>query len=156
MKILKLSIKGLQNFKNTLEVDFVAQQRVEDDDKLQMFNVFSNVYINSTLSFIGINASGKTTILKLISFFIGLLNNEPINNISSKEFLYDLDNIENIVFIAYFYHNNVVYKLETVVGKKINSIDGSTKLVIIDETLWSKEIGKVKTKKVSMILGKLR
>ena len=147
MKILKLSIEGLQNFKDTLEVDFVAQQRVDDDDRIQMFNVFSNVYINPTLAFIGINASGKTTILKLISFFIGLLNNEPINNISSKEFLYDLNNIKNTVFTAYFYHKNVIYKLETVVGRKINSIDGNTKLVIIDETLWSKEICKVKTKK---------
>lgn len=147
MKILKLSIEGLPNFKNTLEVDFVAQQRVDDDDRAQMYNVFSNVYTNPTLSFIGINASGKTTILKLISFFIGLLNNEPINSISSKDFLCDLDNIKKICFTAYFYHNNVIYKLETVVGKKINSIDGSTKLIIIDETLWSKEVSKVKTKK---------
>ncbi len=147
MKILKLSIEGLQNFKNILEVDFVAQQRVDDDDRIQMFNVFSNVYISPTLSFIGINASGKTTILKLLSFFIGLLNNEPINSISSKEFLYDLDIIKNIIFTAYFYHNDVVYKLETIVGKKINSIDGSTKFVIIDETLWSKGICKIKTKK---------
>ena len=147
MKILKLSIEGLQNFKNILEVDFVAQQRVDDDDRIQMFNVFSNVYISPTLSFIGINASGKTTILILLSFFIGLLNNEPINSISSKEFLYDLDIIKNIIFTAYFYHNDVVYKLETIVGKKINSIDGSTKFVIIDETLWSKGICKIKTKK---------
>lgn len=147
MKILKLSIEGLQNFKDTLEVDFVAQQRVDDDDKIQMFNVFSNVYLNPALAFIGINASGKTTVLKLISFFIGLLNNEPVNKISSKEFLYDLDNINNTIFTAYFYHNNLIYKLETVVGKKINTTDGNTKLVILDETLWSKEICKVKTKK---------
>ena len=53
MKILKLSIKGLRNLKNTLDVDFVAQQRVDNDDKEQMFNVFSNVYTSPTLSFIG-------------------------------------------------------------------------------------------------------
>lgn len=146
MKIFKLSIEGLQNFKNNLEIDFVAQQRV-DDDRIQMFNVFSNVSISPAISFIGINASGKTTILKLISFFIGLLNNQPINSISSKEFLYDLNIKKYIIFTAYFYHNDVIYKLETIVGKKINSIDSSTKLVIIDETLWSKEICKVKTKK---------
>lgn len=147
MKILKLSIEGLQNLKNTLEVDFVAQQRVNDDDKEQMFNVFSNIYLIPTLSFIGINASGKTTILKLISFAIGLLNNEPINSISSKEFLNDLESKQNIIFTAYFYHNDIVYKLKTVVGRKINSIDGNTKFVIIDETLWEKGIQKVKTKK---------
>lgn len=147
MKILKLSIKGLQNLKNTLNVDFVAQQRVDNDAKEQMFHVFSNIYTSPTLSFIGINASGKTTILKLISFALGLLNNEPINSISSKEFLDDLYSKQNIIFTAYFYHNGIVYKLETVVGRKINSIDGNTKFVIIDETLYEKEIHKVKTKK---------
>lgn len=147
MKILKLSIEGLKNLKNTLEVDFVAQQRVDDDDKERMFNVFSNVYISPTLSFIGINASGKTTILKLISFSIALLNNEPINNISSKEFLDDLDIKQKLVFTTFFYHNDIVYKLKTVVGKKLNSVDGNTKFVIIDETLWEKGTHKVKTKK---------
>lgn len=147
MKILKLSIEGLQNLKNTLEVDFVAQQRVDDDDKEQMLNVFSNIYLSPTLSFIGINASGKTTILKLISFAIDLLNNEPINSISSKEFLDDIEGKQNIIFTAYFYHNDIIYKLKTVVGRKINSIDGNTRFVIIDETLWKKGIHKVKTKK---------
>lgn len=147
MKILKLSIEGLKNLKNTLEVDFVAQQRVDNDDKERMFNLFSNVYISPTLSFIGINASGKTTILKLISFAISLLNNEPINSVSSKDFLEDLEIKQNIIFTAYFYHNDIVYKLKTLVGKKTKSIDGITKFEIIDETLWEKGIHKVKTKK---------
>lgn len=147
MKILKLSIEGLKNLKNTLEVDFVAQQRVDNDDKERMFNLFSNVYISPTLSFIGINASGKTTILKLISFAINLLNNEPINSVSSKDFLEDLEIKQNIIFTAYFYHNDIVYKLKTLVGKKTKSIDGITKFEITDETLWEKGIHKVKTKK---------
>ena len=54
---------------------------------------------------------------------------------------------QNIIFTAYFYHNGIVYKLETVVGRKINSIDGNSKFLIIDEALWEKEIHKVKTKK---------
>lgn len=147
MKILKLAIEGLPNLKNRLDIDFVAQQRVDDDDKTQMFNVFSNIYINSTLSFIGINASGKTTILKLISFAIGLLNNESINSIPAKEFLNNLDCKREVIFTAYFYHNGVVYKLKTYIGKKINSIDGNEKFIIIDEILWSKGIHKIKTKK---------
>ncbi|MDE6254504.1 MAG: ATP-binding protein [Lachnospiraceae bacterium] len=147
MKILKLSIEGLQNLKSRLEIDFVAQQRVDDDNRAQMFNVFSNIYINSSMSFIGINASGKTTILKLISFAIGLLNNEPINNIPSKEFLNDLDIKKNVIFTAYFYHDDVIYKLKTLIEKEVNSIDGNTKFVIADEMMWSKGINKVKTKK---------
>lgn len=147
MKLLKISIEGLQNLKKSLDIDFVAQQRVDDDDRNQMLNVFSNIYTNPTLSFIGINASGKTTILKLVSFAIGLLNNEAINSIPSKDILNDLDGEQKITFIAYFYHNNVVYKLKTIIGKKINPIDVNAKFVIIDETLWSKAISRIKTKK---------
>ena len=69
MKILRLSISGLPNFKEPLSVDFVAQQRVDDDDMEQLYNVFSNIYTSQVISFIGINASGKTTILKAIFFY---------------------------------------------------------------------------------------
>lgn len=147
MRILKISIDGLPNFKNNLTIDFMAQQRVDDNDKEQLIHVFSNIYTNPIFSFIGINASGKTTILKAITFTIGLLNNEAINNISSKEVLDELQMNKNAVFTSYFYHNDTIYKIKTVIEKKVNSIDGSAKLVIKDEKLWSKTAHKVKTKK---------
>ena len=90
MKILKISIKGLPHFQHDLNIDFVAQQRVADDDREQLSNIFSNIYTNPAISFIGINASGKTTILKAISFVIELLNNKPVNNISSNEIIDDI------------------------------------------------------------------
>lgn len=147
MKILKISIDGLPHFQNDLDIDFVAQQRVDDDDKEQLSNVFSNIYTNPALSFIGINASGKTTILKVISFVIELLNNKPINNISSNEIISDINGGQRVTFSAYFYHENIIYKLKTTIGKKENPVDGSTKFIILDEALWSKEIHRIKTKK---------
>lgn len=147
MKVLKILINRLPHFKNDLEIDFVAQQRVDEDDREQLFNVFSNIYTNPAISLIGINASGKTTILKVISFVIQLLNNKPINNISSKEILDDIESNRYVFFTIYFCHDDIVYKLETTIGKKENPIDGSTKFVILDETLWSKGIHKIKTKK---------
>ncbi len=147
MKLLKLRVKGLPHFKEPLEINFLAQQRVENDKKDNLYNVFSNIYINNALSFIGINASGKTTILKVVSFMINLLNNEPINSIQTKDILEDLLPHDFSVFEAYFYCDNTVNKLTTFIKKEINSIDGSDKLSIEDETLWSKKIEKVKTKK---------
>ena len=108
MKILRLSMSGLPNFKEELSVDFVAQQRVDDDDMEQLYNVFSNIYTSQALSVIGINASGKTTILKAISFAINLLGNQPLNNIYSKEILDDLGDGQNVVFTACFYHDDII------------------------------------------------
>ena len=147
MKILKLTLEGLPHFNDILDIDFVAQQRVDDDDKERLYNVFSKIYVNQAISFVGINASGKTTILKAISFAMKMLNNESINSIQSKEILNDLDINQRVVITSYFCDDFSVNKLETSIGKKVNTIDGSEKYVILDEKLWSKEIRRIKTKK---------
>ncbi len=147
MKLLKLIIQNMPHFKEELDIDFIAKQRVAEDDKGKLYRVFSNVYINPAISFIGINASGKTTILKAISLAINLLNNESINNIDSKDIMIDLPEGEDINITSYFYDKMSVYKLQTLISKKINTLDDSVKFVITDEKLWEKESEKVKTKK---------
>lgn len=129
------------------DIDFITKQRVAEDDQEKLFHVFSNVYTNQAISFIGINASGKTTILKAVSFVINLLNNESLNNIKSNEILNDLSENENVKITSFFYNENSVYKLETVITKRINAVDNREKLVITDEKLWEKNASRVKTKK---------
>lgn len=122
MRLLKIFIQNMPRFKGNIDVDFITKQRVEEDDKEILFNVFSNsninIYTNQAISFIGLNASGKTTILKAISFVINLLNNEALNNIKSKEILNDLSENEKVKITSFFYNDNSVYKLETVITKK--------------------------------------
>ncbi len=147
MKLLKLVINGLPHFRNEWEIDFVAQQRVDQFDKERLYNVFSNIYVNKAISFIGINASGKTTILKAISFVMKMLNNESINNIQSKSIFDDLNDNQQVIITTYFYDGHNVNKLETSIGKEVSDVDGSEKLVIQDEKLWLKDSVKIKTKK---------
>lgn len=147
MKLLKLTLEGLPHFNSILNIDFVAQQRVDDDDKERLYNVFSKIYVNQVISFVGINASGKTTILKTISFVMKMLNNESINNSQSKEIFNDLEYNQQVIVTSYFCDETSVYKLVTSIGKEINNLDGSEKLVILDESIWSKGINKIKTKK---------
>lgn len=147
MKLLRINIQNMPRFKGNIDIDFITKQRVDEDDKESLYRVFSNIYINPVVSFIGINASGKTTILKTISFVINLLNNQPINNIKAKEILNDLVEEENVKIISFFYEQKKVYKLQTVITKIVNPIDESEKLVISDEKLWEKEEVRVKTKK---------
>lgn len=147
MKLLKIVINGLPHFKNELDIDFVALQRVDDYDKERLCNVFSNIYVNKAISFVGINASGKTTILKAISFVMKMLNNESLNNIKSKTILDDLDDNQQVVITTYFYDGHDVNKLETSIVKEISDVDGSEKLIIKDEKLWSKDGAKIKMKK---------
>ncbi|MDD6137695.1 MAG: AAA family ATPase [Lachnospiraceae bacterium] len=151
MRLLKIVIQNMPRFKGNIDIDFITRQRVAEDDKEKLFNVISNsntsIYTNPVISFIGLNASGKTTILKAISFVINLLNNEALNNIKSKEILNDLSENENVKIISFFYNDNSIYKLETIIAKKINPVDNEEKLIIMEERLWEKDANKVKTKK---------
>ena len=151
MRLLKVFIKNMPRFKENIDIDFITKQRVAENDKEKLFNVFSNnyteIYTNQAISFIGLNASGTTTILKAISFVINLLNNEALNNIKSKEILNDLSESEKVTITSFFYNDNSVYKLETVIAKKINPVDNEEKIIITEERLWEKDANKVKTKK---------
>ncbi|WP_315574212.1 AAA family ATPase [Amygdalobacter nucleatus] len=89
------------------------------------------------------NASGKTSLLKVISFVIEFINDESINNISNKDILRDSENVE---IIAYFFDpKNGVCKLESEISRtKDNKIE--SRYIINDERLWVKKKSKVKTK----------
>ena len=147
MKLLKIVMQNMPRFKGNIDIDFITKQRVDEDDKEKLYNVFSNIYTNQVISFIGLNASGKTTILKVISFVINLLNNEALNSIKSKEILNELSEKKKVIIISYFYNENSIYKLETTIAKKVNHVDNEEKLVIVEERLWEKDASKVKTKK---------
>lgn len=151
MRLLKIFIQDMPRFKGNIDIDFITKQRVAEDDQEKLFNTFSNnytsIYTNQAISFIGLNASGKTTILKAISFVINLLNNEALNNIKSKEILNDLSDNEKVKITSFFYNDNSVYKLETHIEKKVNQVDNESKLIITEERLWEKDATKVKTKK---------
>ncbi|MDD4112162.1 MAG: AAA family ATPase [Herbinix sp.] len=147
MKLLKITLEGLPLYNDILVIDFVAQQRVDDDDKERLYNVFSNIYLNQAISFVGINASGKTTILKTISFVLKMLNNKSINDVKTKEILNDLDSNSHVIITSYFCDDFLINKLETFIRKEVSSIDGNERFVIYNENLWSKEIRRIKLKK---------
>lgn len=145
MKLLKIAVSGLPLFLDRCEIDFVAMQRVTSDNADRMNCLFSTdsqrFYQNNVMSFIGINASGKTSILKLISFVCGILNNQSINSIPYREVLDGLEDNESVAFDIFFYTNNQkVNLLHTVIGK------ANSKFIILDEYLKSKPISKVRSK----------
>ena len=145
MKLLKIVASGLPLFKDKCEIDFFALQRVTNDNADKMSCLFSAssqcVYQNNVMSFIGINASGKTSILKLISFICGILNNQSINNIAYNEVLDGLNSNGKVAFDIFFYsENKTVNLLHTAISKKDN------KFIILDEFLKSKPSSKVKNK----------
>lgn len=144
MKVLRITAKGLPLFKKDLDICFYTQQRVSEDDKENLYNFLDNYYLHSACAFIGINASGKTSVLKVIHLALSIIKNEPINHVESRSIL---GGAEKATMCTYFYdeHENICC-LETVItAKKAKS--GEYVYSITSERLWEKSIRSVKSKK---------
>lgn len=152
MKLLRITAKGLPLFKETLTIDFFAQQRVDNSKNDTLYKLFSfgstSIYLNNAIGFVGVNASGKTTTLKVIAFIIKMLNHQSINDCSHNKILDDLQNGEAVTFETYFYcENATLNKLETTIKKCYDEQRLEERYIIEDEKAWSKSIEKIKTKK---------
>ncbi len=142
MKILKIAFSGLPLVKDKGEIDFTASQRVKDDDELSFLfkNGKNGYYSNNVISFIGLNASGKTSILKILSFAFSLLNNEPLNNTKYLELFDGLKEEGEAIFEVCFLSSNAIYFLTTTIARK------EKKLFITHESLKEKSCKSIKKK----------
>lgn len=145
MKLLKITAEGLPLFKERLNLTFYAQQRVAEEDKSMLYPLFSNVYLNPVNGFIGINASGKTSVLKVVLLTLHLLNNEPLNHIETKDILGDA---KRVVLNCYFYlaSDQSVCRLETVITSRRDKTE-EVCYHIVQEQLWVKKTAEIMTRK---------
>jgi len=136
MKLLRIKAEGLPLYKKTFDISFYALQRVQSNHLNTLHNLFGNIYVNTAEAFIGINASGKTTALKIISFACMLLSAQPINNDYAHQLL---EEGTPAVFDINFYIDGKIYHLCSEIIKTRNS-DGSPAVRIISEKLWMKPV----------------
>ena len=68
MKLLRITAEGLPLFKEKLDLIFYAQQRVRDEDKENLYPLFSNVYLNPANAFIGIKNENPVDKLKELEY----------------------------------------------------------------------------------------
>lgn len=145
MKLLRITADGLPLFKGKLDICLYAKQRVSEEHQELLYPLFSNIYLNPTNAFIGINASGKTSVLKAIITALGIVNNEPINHIETRDILGDT---KKAVWNIFFYSEAAkeICRLETMITSKKTKTEG-TVYSIVSEKLWSKQTDEITTRK---------
>jgi len=139
MKIVKVLVKEIDCYKNnTFEIDLLAEKKVyqKDIETNNVKNLVNSIYKLNTISLVGINASGKTTTLKILADVINLFLE---NNSLDYEDIH-LSNYfrETILLETYIYDekNKKLYKLIS----KIEKNDAKHRLVFKDEQLYIKKI----------------
>jgi ABC-type phosphate transport system ATPase subunit len=72
-KLLYLKIIGIRNYKNsTFEFDFTNQKTARQNDG-ELSNICNGIYTQNVIACTGLNASGKTTAVRLINWVLELL-----------------------------------------------------------------------------------
>lgn len=149
MKLLRIEVDGLRIFCKNIKIDFTPQKRVYSDKSEMFYNISSNIYHHNVLAFVGKNASGKTTTLKLITFIIQLLNNESINSDYNRSILDTIIDKNVSVFTTYFsVGKESIYKLETTIKRDVSNDDDRIKYIIDYEKLYEKSIKGISSKRV--------
>lgn len=136
MKLLCITATGLPLFRKGFKLTFYAKQRVDEQDRECLFPLgpFHKYYLNCANALIGINASGKTSTLKVILLALDILNNLPINFSESRDILGDT--MEAILTINFVTDEGALCQLETHISSFQKS---SVRLYhITEETLWVK------------------
>ena len=144
MKIIKIAAEGINLFKDRIDIDFYAEKRVLSDNSEMVSNLFGRFFTNNVISVVGINAAGKTSLLKFISFVFNYVNGMSINTISEREVFTDSREI-NIEVIFYTEEKGLCKLSSKIVRKHINKIE--EKYIVEEEKLFVKDTSKVKSKK---------
>ena len=143
MKILKTKIRGLSYFKNgEFEFDFFASKNVNfyEKESKNVSHVINKLYKLNSIALLGINASGKTTSLKLV---LAMLNIFIKNKSLSEDNIPELGNYfdDEVICENYIFNQEWIYKIESIISK-----DKSNSLYFKDEVLYRKKVKKTESK----------
>lgn len=145
IKLLSIKVSGLKLIEDNTEIKFFAQQRVSEEEISNMYYINDRVFLNPVSAFIGINASGKTTTLRLIAFVADLIKCIPLNFSENRGILEGGIN-NRATITSYFLAGDFVIKLETVIKQEV-TVEGKIKFIIEDEIVYRKSIKSVRSKK---------
>lgn len=142
LRLLALNIKGYPLF-DDMQFSLLTDNRVLQDHTDSLMHLFGSNYTNNITTIVGKNATGKTTIMKLIIGVLSLLfENKSIEETRLKEVLFDDSTVTFDVFM--YGSDNFLYKDTVVIEKKDDEFNS---FEIKDEKIYRKKAKVSETKK---------
>lgn len=120
MKLLKVVANNFKLCGENFTISFLpSANKTEEDKEFEMEKIDDDLYVFNTIGLVGKNASGKSTVLSLLSTVYDIFSNFRIKS-SSDNFKY-MNN--KVSFDISFYHEGAIYRYLTDLVKDDNSID---------------------------------
>lgn len=139
LRIICVEFENLNHFDTgKFKVDFFATDRVFD--KSELYKISNSISTQNVIGFVGLNATGKTTALRLLKIALNIvIYNTSLNALNINDMVGDGTLIRTIFLYDGFY-----YQLESTIG--INTTHKVTPFYYRDETLRLKKFSTVKSR----------
>ena len=111
MKIICVEFENLNHFNDgRLKIDFFATDRVFT--KSELYKISNCVVTQNIIGFIGLNATGKTSVLRLLKIALNIaIYNTSLNLLHINDMVCD-----GTILRITFFHNGSYYQLESIIG----------------------------------------
>ncbi|AOH46989.1 hypothetical protein BCS37_00335 [Selenomonas sp. oral taxon 920] len=152
IKILRIRYENIPLFHDgCFEFSLMAEDRVSDPT--QVFQLRRNLYTQKLSALVGINASGKTSVLKLIYLAMSIV----LERGSLNTLVYDKSLLQDETKITIdFCHGDSCYELHSIIGKRAPSRSMGTELYFKEEQLFKKPLASIKSKKDALYFNQTR
>ena len=136
IKIVCVEFENLKHFEGgAFKVDFYAADRVFENSKL--FNISKSIFAQNLIAFTGLNATGKTSVLRLLKIALNVIvDNTDLNYFETNVMIDDGTSMR-----VTFFCDDVCYQLESIIGRK------PVRLIYKEEILKKKKISDIKTRR---------
>ena len=134
MKLLKIVANNFKLCDKDFTISFVPTgNKTILDKEFELQEIAENLYVFNTIGIIGKNASGKTTVVELLSIIYDIFSNYRIN--SSKKIFRFLD--KPLKLDITFFHDGTIYRYLTELYKNENTVD-NTSIFFRNEKLFKR------------------
>lgn len=142
MKLLRVVANNFKLCEKNFTISFIPSgNKTQADKEFELQEIDDSLYVFNTLGIIGKNASGKTTVIELLSIIYDIFSNYRIN--SSKSIFKFIDKPLDLDIT--FYHDGSVYRYITDLYKNVNSVD-NTSVFFKNEKLYKRDYKKAHIK----------
>ena len=140
LAILNIKFNKVNIFDKIINFDFFTNDKVFDREGTS--TISRSVNSNNVISIVGLNAVGKTTLLKTIHFILEIIiNNKSLNEIKNLLFF----SMDSFSYEVTFYQNNTFHKISSFVERDVD-VRNELKIKYKNEYLKSVSKSKIKSK----------
>lgn len=118
LRVLNITLNDVSVFEDAVGFDFYTNDRVVEPEGTNFIS--SSIYTNNIISLVGLNAVGKTSLLKIIHFILEIIiNNKSLNEMRNLLLL----SLTNFSYEVTFFYKGSFHKISSRVLRDLGSND---------------------------------